>query len=242
MAQSAAHAALNTVELLEAILLNLDTRTLLLSQRTCKTWQKVIAASILLQKALFLRPAPQPSPPGDATPNNAAADEAAPDDADPPHAERDDADAATGEAYPQTADDSPIFNPLARGAFQLRKLKPGQPNTKVKSRPKEYTNPWIAGSFRRMYVTQPPAHEVSIHTCHGGACSNDEIVVARGGEGVTIGDILDKLEKLSGGKPYKAEATVRSAWVGENRVDNEAGRLPTWHRSFKLASWIHRRT
>ncbi|KXT01692.1 hypothetical protein AC578_2742 [Pseudocercospora eumusae] len=100
--------------------------------RTCKTWQKVIAGSILVQDALFFRPAPQPSPPDDAAPSEAERN-----DPDPP-------DPATGDVDPRNADDGPIFNLLARDAFQLRKLKPGQPITKVKGRSKEYVNPWIA--------------------------------------------------------------------------------------------------
>ncbi|KAF7192765.1 hypothetical protein HII31_05906 [Pseudocercospora fuligena] len=245
MTQLAAHAVLSTVELLEAILLNLDTKTLLLSQRTCKTWQKVIAGSILLQEALFFRPVPQPPPPNDASLDGADPDDDNPPDADSPDAKPDDAeppDAKPDDANLRGIDGGAVLNPLAREAFQLRKPKPGQPNIKVKGQSIEYVNPWIAGSFRRMYVTQPPAQEVSIHTCHGGVCSNDEIVVARSGECVTIGDILDKLEKLSGGKPHKAAATVRSALVGGSRVENEAGQLPTWHKSFRLASWIYRRT
>ncbi|KAK5121724.1 hypothetical protein LTR85_004599 [Meristemomyces frigidus] len=46
---------LNTAELLEAILLCLDTKTLLLSQRTCKSFLDTIAGSTKLQRALFFQ-------------------------------------------------------------------------------------------------------------------------------------------------------------------------------------------
>ena len=47
---------LNTAELLEAILLQMDLRTLLLSQRVSKTFQTSIAGSPKLQHKLFFRP------------------------------------------------------------------------------------------------------------------------------------------------------------------------------------------
>ncbi|EME80833.1 uncharacterized protein MYCFIDRAFT_85212 [Pseudocercospora fijiensis CIRAD86] len=178
MAQPAAHAVLHTVELLQAILLSLDTKTLLLSQRTCKTWQDVIADSILLQEALFFRPAPPPD----------------------------------------HTDCKPQFDALASEVFQLRKLKPGFPHIKAKHRPKEYINPWITGSFRHMLITQPPAQVVWLHTRHGGVCVSGQTVNARDGEGVTIGDVLDKLEKLSGGKPNKTRGVITSVSVGEKVV------------------------
>ncbi|KAI9927542.1 hypothetical protein ASPWEDRAFT_746562 [Aspergillus wentii DTO 134E9] len=43
-------------ELLEHILLNLDLRTLLLSQKVCRTWHKTINDSRPLQQALFFQP------------------------------------------------------------------------------------------------------------------------------------------------------------------------------------------
>ncbi|USW56437.1 Putative F-box-like domain superfamily protein [Septoria linicola] len=49
---------LATTELLEAILLQLPIRSVLLSQRISKTWHATITSSISLQRALFLRPAP----------------------------------------------------------------------------------------------------------------------------------------------------------------------------------------
>ena len=45
-------------ELLEAILLHLTTRDLLLSQRVAKNWKSTISASRLLRQALFLEPIP----------------------------------------------------------------------------------------------------------------------------------------------------------------------------------------
>ncbi|KAI3327823.1 hypothetical protein HD806DRAFT_531158 [Xylariaceae sp. AK1471] len=54
---SAAQHVLGTVELLEFILLNLDTRTLLTSaQRVDRYWHEVIRHSPLLQRALFFEP------------------------------------------------------------------------------------------------------------------------------------------------------------------------------------------
>ncbi|KAK4540515.1 hypothetical protein LTR36_009153 [Oleoguttula mirabilis] len=47
-----------TAELLEAILLNLDTKTLLLSQRTCRAFRDTIAGSTQLQRALFFQQSP----------------------------------------------------------------------------------------------------------------------------------------------------------------------------------------
>ena len=45
-----------TYELLEAVLHGLPTKTLLLSQRVCRTWRDLIARSKKLQRALFLLP------------------------------------------------------------------------------------------------------------------------------------------------------------------------------------------
>ncbi|EME77237.1 uncharacterized protein MYCFIDRAFT_212669 [Pseudocercospora fijiensis CIRAD86] len=53
---AATTAALDTAELLELILLNLDTRTLLLSQRVDRRWHHTIRNSKSLQKKLFLLP------------------------------------------------------------------------------------------------------------------------------------------------------------------------------------------
>lgn len=53
---AAATATLDTGELLELILLNLDTRTLLLSQRVDRRWHYIIRHSKMLQKKLFLLP------------------------------------------------------------------------------------------------------------------------------------------------------------------------------------------
>ncbi|KAK5124439.1 hypothetical protein LTR85_001656 [Meristemomyces frigidus] len=47
----------DTAELLEAILLHLPTKRLLLSQRVCRTWHDMITSSIHLRRALFLEPA-----------------------------------------------------------------------------------------------------------------------------------------------------------------------------------------
>ncbi|KAK5683889.1 hypothetical protein LTS10_003752 [Elasticomyces elasticus] len=47
---------LDTTELLECILIHLDNRTLLLSQRVNSTFQATITTSIHLQRKLFLRP------------------------------------------------------------------------------------------------------------------------------------------------------------------------------------------
>lgn len=62
------HRALGTAELLEMILLNLDMRTLLLSQRVNRFFQGVIAGSTKLQQALFFKLDPNSSlegqPPG----------------------------------------------------------------------------------------------------------------------------------------------------------------------------------
>jgi hypothetical protein len=54
---------LTTTELLEIILIHLDTRTLLVSaQRVCQTWKVLIQTSPTIQQALFFRPtAPNPN-------------------------------------------------------------------------------------------------------------------------------------------------------------------------------------
>ncbi|KAF2211375.1 hypothetical protein CERZMDRAFT_85541 [Cercospora zeae-maydis SCOH1-5] len=46
----------NTVELLEAILVNLDLKTVLMTQRVHRTWKCTIQSSPRLQEKLFLRP------------------------------------------------------------------------------------------------------------------------------------------------------------------------------------------
>ncbi|KAK4956534.1 hypothetical protein LTR10_006061 [Elasticomyces elasticus] len=53
----AADAALAITELLESILVRVDAKTLLLSQRVCRKWRDVIEGSLVLQQKLFLRPA-----------------------------------------------------------------------------------------------------------------------------------------------------------------------------------------
>lgn len=54
--QTAQAIALSTFELLELILLQLDTQTLLTAQRTCQTWHRIIQESVAIQKALFFIP------------------------------------------------------------------------------------------------------------------------------------------------------------------------------------------
>ncbi|KFY08403.1 hypothetical protein V492_06268 [Pseudogymnoascus sp. VKM F-4246] len=58
---SAANAVLSIPELLEAILLDVDMKTLLLSQRVNRNWASIIAASSVLQQALFFQPAQEVS-------------------------------------------------------------------------------------------------------------------------------------------------------------------------------------
>ena len=57
---------LNTVELLELVLLELPVRDLLLVQRVCCTWHSTIENSRLLQQALFFKPIGRPFYLGDA--------------------------------------------------------------------------------------------------------------------------------------------------------------------------------
>ena len=52
---TAAERVVNITELLESILLQVDTRTLLLSQRTCKSFHSTITGSPKLQRALFFQ-------------------------------------------------------------------------------------------------------------------------------------------------------------------------------------------
>ena len=54
----ATHAALDTTELLEAILVHVDMRTLLLSQRVSKTFEATIDGSLALQQTLNFKPSP----------------------------------------------------------------------------------------------------------------------------------------------------------------------------------------
>ncbi|KAK4494364.1 hypothetical protein PRZ48_014662 [Zasmidium cellare] len=49
---------IHTTEILEKVLLELDTKTLLLSQRVCKTFKEIVDDSMYLQEALFFRQAP----------------------------------------------------------------------------------------------------------------------------------------------------------------------------------------
>jgi hypothetical protein len=51
-------AVLNTTELLESILLKLDNRTLLLSQRTNQAFKATVEESVRLQQKLFFKPTP----------------------------------------------------------------------------------------------------------------------------------------------------------------------------------------
>lgn len=70
---SAASNVLNTFELLEAIILQLPSKDVLLLQRVSKTWRSIIARNKTLQKALFFVPSQEPladrspRPPSDAT-------------------------------------------------------------------------------------------------------------------------------------------------------------------------------
>ncbi|KAK5707163.1 hypothetical protein LTR17_020970 [Elasticomyces elasticus] len=54
---TACNKAFGTVELLERILIDVDTRTLLLAQRVSRRWNETIQFSLPLQQRLFLRPA-----------------------------------------------------------------------------------------------------------------------------------------------------------------------------------------
>lgn len=53
---SAAIAVLSIPELLEAILLYVDMKTLLLSQRVSRNWASIVASSLVIQQALFFQP------------------------------------------------------------------------------------------------------------------------------------------------------------------------------------------
>lgn len=53
---AASDKVLGTTELLEAVLLELDTKTLLLSQRVSKTFKATITDSLAIQQALFPKP------------------------------------------------------------------------------------------------------------------------------------------------------------------------------------------
>ncbi|KAK5718422.1 hypothetical protein LTR15_008149 [Elasticomyces elasticus] len=53
----AADAALAVTELLESILVRVDAKTLLLSQRVCRKWRDVVEGSHILQQKLFIQPA-----------------------------------------------------------------------------------------------------------------------------------------------------------------------------------------
>ncbi|KAF7180673.1 hypothetical protein CNMCM7691_009964 [Aspergillus felis] len=53
---SSTHAAFGIPEVLEMILLNLDMRTLLCIQRTCRSWLSIIRDSSPIQKALYFTP------------------------------------------------------------------------------------------------------------------------------------------------------------------------------------------
>ncbi|OQN97506.1 hypothetical protein B0A48_16659 [Cryoendolithus antarcticus] len=60
MASTAVARAIGITEILELILLHLDTKTLLLSQRVSKDWKNVIASSHILQVALYFRQSETP--------------------------------------------------------------------------------------------------------------------------------------------------------------------------------------
>lgn len=53
---SAVTRVLNTVEVLEAILLEADVKNVLLAQRVCTSWKATIGDSIMLQEKLWIRP------------------------------------------------------------------------------------------------------------------------------------------------------------------------------------------
>ena len=53
---SQVQAALGISEILILILIQLDVRTLLLSQRVCRQWAEIIRSTAALQRALFFRP------------------------------------------------------------------------------------------------------------------------------------------------------------------------------------------
>lgn len=64
-AQPDTHKVFLVPEFLEMILLEFDTRTLLVSaQRVCRLWREMIRSSIKLQAALFFKPVAQPPAPG----------------------------------------------------------------------------------------------------------------------------------------------------------------------------------
>lgn len=53
---TAAQRTLGIPELLEVVLSRVDVKTLLLAQRTCRTWRQVIQESKTLRQSLFLQP------------------------------------------------------------------------------------------------------------------------------------------------------------------------------------------
>ncbi|OJJ70056.1 hypothetical protein ASPBRDRAFT_45398 [Aspergillus brasiliensis CBS 101740] len=162
MPEAPHHRGLFIPEVLERILIHLDMRTLLLSQRVCTAWATIIQESPLLQQALFFAPtkwrAKEDSiynpllverfPPF--FPNTIKNDLVQPRDCYPPHF------LPSQYVGDDCAWSHPVKDDLTRAEVFYREL----PLQKYPLRRKAYLHP--EASWRRMLTQQPPAPNIPV--------------------------------------------------------------------------------
>ncbi|GLA42698.1 hypothetical protein AnigIFM63309_011246 [Aspergillus niger] len=159
--ESPPHRGLLIPEVLERILIHLDIRTLLLSQRVCTAWATIIQESPSLQQALFFAPTQCPEediiynpllierfPPF--FPNTIHNDLAKPRDCYPPH------------FLPMqyVGDDCAWSHPVKDDLTRAQVFYSELPLQKYPLRRKAYLHP--EASWRRMLTQQPPAPNIPV--------------------------------------------------------------------------------
>ncbi|KAL4902054.1 hypothetical protein BDW74DRAFT_66850 [Aspergillus multicolor] len=158
--------AFSIPEILEGILLHLDMETLLLAQRTCRTWRAVIQSSPALEKALYMAPA-----------HSFLAD---------------DAQKREMTCNPLLARKFPQLFPTIRDSNKPKVRR--ERNTTIftglhmlePNKLESYIRP--EASWRRMLVQEPPVKTIAVFTAtYGWATSYSIYEIEAGAKGLTMG-------------------------------------------------------
>lgn len=220
---AAASKVLNTVELLESIILQLPCKDVVVVQRVSKTWIKAVAANAALQKVLGFvatEKASNKSFSNGATPcmvftqadvdgtntnTYTSTDDVISDWYIPTIASSTSAQAVFTEF---AAKDAMIINPLFPLLFSLKKGGKAKPKSEVIfCRPDSVANQGSA-SWKKMYLTQPPATEVNVCNVSGmktivpfaGGYQHvevlDDTATVKKDAGVTIGHFVEHIKGI----------------------------------------------
>ena len=192
-ATTATSKALNTPELLEMILLALPCKDVLYAQRVSKAWRNSISSSPILQQALCLRTVHQAATPGD----HESADNRRRNMCQKASLSTLNAGVPAVDFYQLSKDPiSHLVNAIVNAFFKKHARFP--PFKYVSS---ELAATYIPSSLDRIYVCQPPAHQiwvfVSIDLVEGGSLGCD-LGRMSNGAGVKVGD-LARLHNGGGG-------------------------------------------